>query len=118
SSYSSFYYCNTLQCIHLLLSQERFKHVTVYKPYKDMHMTIRETDEGGIRQKIVEEMHIYNEMHTADWWWDAQVSPSNASNLHSLDTLQHTIPRKRTLIPIIGSLDQSHFTNYFSDKNM
>ena len=71
TGYSSFYYRDPVKWIQFLLSQEHFKNVTVYEPYKEMHTTTREVIEGQKRRTIDEEVRVYHEMHTGDWWWDA-----------------------------------------------
>jgi hypothetical protein len=118
TGYSTFHYRDPVQCIQFLLAQERFKDNTIYEPYKDMHTITREIDDGKEKNKVTEEVQIYGEMHTADWWWNAQVSPSSIRNSPSADTSQHTIPRGGTLIPIIAGSDQSHLTDFSGDKKI
>ena len=54
-----FFYRNFLDCVRYLLRQIAYRDDLVYTPR-------REYDPQGER--------IYAEMHTADWWWDVQVS--------------------------------------------
>jgi Plavaka transposase len=54
-----FFYRNILDCVRYLLRQIAYRDDLVYAPR-------REYDQDGQR--------IYAEMHTADWWWDVQVS--------------------------------------------
>jgi hypothetical protein len=118
TGYSTFYYRNPVICVQFLLSQERFKEVTAYEPYKDLHTITREVEEGGLKRNVTEEVQVYGDMHTADWWWNAQVSPFYDTMAALIDKVQHTIPRGGTLIPVIGSSDQTHLTSYSGDKKM
>jgi hypothetical protein len=54
----SFFYRNPLDCVKFIMRQPRLDGKFVYEPYKDFN-------EQGDR--------VYGEMHTADWWWKAQV---------------------------------------------
>ena len=72
TGHSSFFYRDPVKCIRFLLSQQRFKDVTVYEPWKEMHTTTREVTDGQKKSKIEEEARVYNEMHTGEWWWDTQ----------------------------------------------
>ena len=55
---TTFYYQNIIDCVRYLIHQVAYSSDMVYAP-------IREYDSSGER--------LYSEMHTADWWWDAQV---------------------------------------------
>jgi len=54
-----FFYCNILDCIRYLLRQIAYRDDFVYA-------LRRENDQEG--------QEIFSEMHTADWWWDVQVT--------------------------------------------
>ena len=56
---STFFYRDMVQCVEYLLSQPAYRDDVVYAP-------VREQNETGER--------LYSEMHTADWWWETQVS--------------------------------------------
>jgi hypothetical protein len=53
-----FYSRNILICAKWLLKQKGYQHDLVYAPEK------RFNKEG---------FRLYNEMHTANWWWETQV---------------------------------------------
>jgi hypothetical protein len=76
---------NVLQCIQLLLGHLPFEEHTVYGPMKIF-------DTRGHR--------IYNEIHTADWWWDTQ----------------DRIPEGGTVVPLLFGSDKTHLTNFSGDK--
>ena len=55
---TTFYYRNIVSCVRYLIWQVNYKKYMVYAP-------IREYDSNGDQ--------LYSKMHTADWWWKAQV---------------------------------------------
>ena len=55
----AFYYRDPVTCATYLLRQQCYTSDTVYAP-------VKETNNEGAR--------MYSEMHTADWWWQIQVS--------------------------------------------
>jgi hypothetical protein len=57
--HSTFFYRDIVQSVEYLLSQPAYREDVVYAP-------VREHDETGER--------LYSEMHTANWWWETQVS--------------------------------------------
>jgi len=76
---------NILHCIRLLLSN---------LPFAD-HMVFgreRLLDSSGRK--------VYNEIHTADWWWDTQ----------------DLVPRGGTVVPLLFASDKTHLTNFSGDK--
>jgi hypothetical protein len=62
---STFFYRDMVQCVEYLLSQPAYRDDVVYAP-------VREQNETGER--------LYSEMHTADWWWETQVSIFSSTN--------------------------------------
>ena len=55
------FYCrDVIQCLRALYSDTRFAEHLVFVP--ERHYTSHECT-----------CHIYNEMHTGDWWWMVQV---------------------------------------------
>jgi len=42
---------------------------------------------------------VYNEIHTADWWWDTQ----------------DLVPRGGTVVPLLFASDKTHLTNFSRD---
>ena len=76
---------NVLQCIQLLLGHLPFEEHTVYGP-------VRLFDTNGRR--------IYNEIYTADWWWDTQ----------------DKILEGGTVVPLLFGSDKTHLTNFSGDK--
>ena len=54
------FYCDVIQCIHVLYSNPEFTGILVFTPehhYADPDHTIR----------------VYFDMHTGHWWWETQV---------------------------------------------
>ena len=43
---------------------------------------------------------IYNEIYTADWWWETQ----------------NVIPEGGTVVPLLFGSDKTHLTNFSGDK--
>ena len=43
---------------------------------------------------------LYNEIHTADWWWETQ----------------HFVPRGGTVILLLFASDKTHLTPFSADK--
>ena len=43
---------------------------------------------------------VYNEIHTADWWWETQ----------------DFVPRGGTVIPLLFASDKTHLTHFSGDK--
>ncbi|KAF3936016.1 hypothetical protein ABW19_dt0202204 [Dactylella cylindrospora] len=82
---SPFLYRDPLKCAAHILRQPAYAEHLVTAP-------TREYNEDGER--------IYNEMHTADWWWETQ----------------ETLPIGATLIPLIFASDTTHLTGYSGDK--
>jgi len=76
---------NLLECIRFLLGHLPFREDMVYGP-------IRIFDSGGRR--------IYNEIYTADWWWETQ----------------NAVPEGGTVIPLLFGSDKTHLTNFSGDK--
>ena len=60
---STFLYRNPLCIIEYLLQQPAYRSHLNYAPYQEFN----------------DEQRIYNELHTADWWWETQVSVSSHS---------------------------------------
>ncbi|KAF8473800.1 hypothetical protein BDZ91DRAFT_845281 [Kalaharituber pfeilii] len=84
---TQFYYRNILQCTKYLLRQRAYAENMVWSP-------VKETDSKGEQ--------IYNEMHTAHWWWDTQL----------------TLPIGSTLVPILLASDVTHLTNFSGGKKL
>ena len=57
----NFYCCEILPCVKALFGDPELKHDLIFAP--EQHFTNNERT-----------CHIYNEMHTGDWWWSVQVS--------------------------------------------
>ena len=76
---------NLLQCIRFLLGHLPFGEDMVYGP-------MRIFDTSGRR--------IYNEIYTADWWWETQ----------------NVIPEGGTVVPLLFGSDKTHLTNFSGDK--
>ena len=74
-----------LQCIQLLLGHLPFEEHTVYGP-------VRLFDTHGRR--------IFNDIYTADWWWDTQ----------------YWIPEEGTVVPLLFGSAKTHLTNYSGDE--
>jgi len=72
---------NILHCIRLLLSHLPFADHMVFGPERLFDTT------GPI---------VYNETHTADWWWDTQ----------------DLVPRGATVVPLLFASDKTHLTNF------
>jgi len=76
---------NILHCIRLLLSHLPFADHMVFGPERLFDSTGR---------------RVYNEIHTADWWWDTQ----------------DLVPRGGTVVPLLFASDETHLTNFSGDK--
>ena len=79
------YSCNFLACIRLLLSHLRFADLMVYGPEGLFDSTGRS---------------VFNEIHTADWWWETQ----------------YLVPRGGTVVTLLLASDKTHLTNISGDK--
>ena len=55
-----FYHCNIVNCIQSIYGDPEFAQDLVVIPERHY------TDQGRME-------HIYNKMHTGDWWWAVQV---------------------------------------------
>lgn len=83
----SFKYRNIMHVLQFLLGHEPFADNLSYSPirlYSDDEKTVR----------------VYNEMHTADWWWDTQ----------------KCLPPDATVIPIILASDKTTLTYHHGDQ--
>jgi len=76
---------NILHCIRLLLSHLPLADHMVFGPERLFDSTSR---------------RVYNEIHTAEWWWDTQ----------------DLVPRGGTVVPILFASDKTHLTNFSGDK--
>lgn len=74
-----------LDCIRLLLSHLPFADHMAFGPERLFDSTGR---------------RIYNEIHTADWWWETQ----------------DLVPRGGTVVPLLFASDKTHLTNFSGDK--
>jgi hypothetical protein len=81
----TWYSRNILHCIRLLLSHLPFADHMVFGPE-------RLFDSTGQR--------VYNEIHTADWWWETQGS----------------VPTGGTVLPVLFASDKTHLGNFSGDK--
>jgi hypothetical protein len=63
---STVFYRDIVHCVEYLLAQTAYREDIVYRP-------VREYDGSGER--------VYSEMHTADWWWETQVSSLHPTSL-------------------------------------
>lgn len=63
-----FYYRDPVECARFLLGQPCFAKNTVFAPVREWN--------GDTPRRTV-----YSEMHTAEWWWETQVSPQIIRNL-------------------------------------
>jgi hypothetical protein len=77
--------CNLLECIQFLLGHLPFREDMVYGPIMIFN--------SGRRR-------IYNEIYTADWWWETQ----------------NLAPEGGTVIPLLFETDKTHLTNLSGDK--
>ena len=76
---------NILDCIRLLLSHLPFADHMVFGPERLFDRTGR---------------RVYNEIYTADWWWETQ----------------DLVPRGGTVVPLLLASDTTHLTNFSRDK--
>jgi len=76
---------NILHCIRLPVSDLPFADHMVFAPKRLFDSTGR---------------RVYNEIHTADWWWDTQ----------------ELVPRDGTVVPLLFASDKTHLTNISGDK--
>jgi Plavaka transposase len=79
------YYRDVMKVIQFLIGYRPFEQHLSYAP-------IRQTSASGLR--------VYNEMHTADWWW----------------RLQDELPEHATVVPLIIASDKTILTQHHGDK--
>jgi Plavaka transposase len=83
----SFKYRNVLHVIRFLLSHQPFAPNLTYAP---------------IRLFNKDNARVYNEMHTGDWWWDAQKK----------------LPSKSTVVPLLLATDKTQLTHHHGDQSV
>lgn len=93
-------------CVRELMGNPAFDGSMAYAPEK-----VYIDAEGRTRR--------YDEMWTADWWWDMQVSPSHFSSF-DIDTYlkvsQTRLPAGATIAPVILSSDKTELSRFKGDK--
>jgi hypothetical protein len=80
------YYRDVKQVIRFLLGHGPFQQDLSYAPVRLFN---------GLKQRV------YNEMHTADWWWDTQ----------------DTLPDDATIVPLLLASDKTVLTQHRGDKS-
>jgi hypothetical protein len=93
-----------VECIMELLGNSAFKNHIKCAPewkYKDA--------EGKI--------HVFDEMWTADWWWDTQVSLTWLEIPLMLTKCQKKLPIDSTIAALIISSDKTQLTQFQGDKS-
>jgi hypothetical protein len=82
---ATFKYRNPIDLIEYLLSQRVYKDDLVYSPVREFR----------------DDARLYSELHTADWWWNTQLS----------------LPREDgTVVPVILGSDATHLTQFSGGK--
>lgn len=96
-----------VECVMELIGNPAFRDAMAYVPeraYAD--------SEGKNR--------IYDEMWTADWWWDVQVSSHlrmwRLTRSGTKDMLQGKLPAGATVAPVILSSDKTSLSVFSGDK--
>jgi hypothetical protein len=81
----SYKYRNPLHLIQYLLRQRAYRDDLIYSPVREFR----------------DDAQLYSELHTADWWWNTQLS----------------LPRNDgTVVPIILGSDATHLTQFSGGK--
>lgn len=90
---SSINYRNVIDVLRFLLGHGPFKDNLKYAP---------ERHYAGPQTEDAENIRIYGEMHTANWWWD----------------LQNLLPEGATVVPLILSTDKTAISLHHGDVAM
>ncbi|OBZ73416.1 hypothetical protein A0H81_07111, partial [Grifola frondosa] len=96
-----------IECVRELIGNPVFKDLMHYVPEKQY------SDRDG-------EERIYDEMWTADWWWDTQVSNTGSNNVREQVKLTtygpELLPMDATIAPVILSSDKMQLSQFSGDK--
>ena len=65
-----------------------------------------------VYEDVEEKSQIFNEMWTANWWWDTQVNISLVETFLMLTGCQKKLPADSTITPLILSSDKTQLTQF------